>query len=207
MRCAIYLRVSTEEQSLEPQRVELTKYVAARGWTHTPEIDEFTDVISGSTTERDGFDRLMAAVREKHYDAVLVVRLDRLARSLTHFAKIVAEFDKLGVALIAPAQNIDTSRSNPGGRLQMHVMAAVAEFERSLISERTKAGLAVVKARGVQLGKPSKVLVANWREIVNEFLTVRDGVGYRQLAKDLGGVSQSTAHRLTKRVLNEQRAG
>ena len=194
MKIALYLRVSTDDQTTDPQKMELQAYAAQRGWIVA---DTFVDTISGSKSTRLALDKMLAQVRQKRYDAVLVVKLDRLARSLSHFAQLVAEFDKHGVALVCPGQGIDTSKANPAGRLQMHVLAAVAEFERSLIIERTKAGLAAAKARGVKLGKPSKRLPENHGEIVAQWLK-EGATQVRELANRLGGVSVSTAFRLAQ---------
>ncbi len=196
MKCVTYCRVSTEGQTIEPQRIELADYATRRGWTV---LREFSDVISGGKTSRAGLGALMAAVEAGEIEAVLVVKLDRMARSLSHFAQLVALLDRAGVALIATSQGIDTSKDNPAGRLQMHVLAAVAEFERSLIRERTVAGLTAARARGSKLGRPSAILagkdvpgiVSKWRESGNETV--------RELARMLGGVSTATAWRIAKR--------
>lgn len=194
MNVAFYLRVSTDDQSVDPQRLELQRYAEGRQWVVKHEL---TDVISGSKSSRAGLDALMKLVREKAIDAVLVVKMDRIARSLSHFAQIVAEMDKHGVALVCPGQGIDTSKANPAGRLQMNVLAAVAEFERSLIIERTKAGLAAARARGVRLGKPSSKLVPNHKQVVEQW-KAEGGSHLRDLAVRLGGVSVSTAYKLAK---------
>ena len=200
MKAALYYRVSTDDQTVQPQQQELRAYAQQRGWTV---IAEFTDVVSGSKSSRVSLDLMMARVRRKEFDAVLVVKMDRLARSLSHFAQIVAEFDKHGVALVCPGQGIDTSKANPAGRLQMHVLAAVAEFERSLIVERTKAGLAAARARGTKLGKPSKRLPADYEPIVKTWLD-EGGVHLRDLATRLGGVSVATAFRLAQTERNRR---
>lgn len=194
MKTALYYRVSTDDQTVQPQQQELRVYAQQRGWTV---IAEFTDVVSGSKSSRVSLDLMMARVRQKEFDVVMVVKMDRLARSLSHFAQIVAEFDKHGVALVCPGQGIDTSKSNPAGRLQMHVLAAVAEFERSLIVERTKAGLAAARARGVKLGKPSNRLPANHIEIARQWLS-EGAIQLRDLATRLNGVSVSTAFRIAQ---------
>jgi DNA invertase Pin-like site-specific DNA recombinase len=204
MKTALYYRVSTGDQTVEPQQQELRNYALSRGWEVTA---EFTDVVSGSKSSRVSLDLMMARVRQRHFDAVLVVKMDRLARSLAHFARLVAEFDKYNVALVCPGQGIDTSKSNPAGRLQMHVLAAVAEFERSLIIERTKAGLAAAKSRGMKLGRPSDRLVKDHEPITRQWLA-EGGYQLRELATRLGGVSVSTAFRLaqaerTRRVRKE----
>jgi len=200
MNVALYYRVSTDDQSIAPQQQELRTYAQGRGWTVEA---EFTDVISGSKSSRVSLDCMLSRLRLGDFDAVLVVKLDRLARSLSHFAQLVAEFDKHGVALVCPGQGIDTSKSNPAGRLQMHVLAAVAEFERSLIVERTKAGLAAARARGVKLGKPSKRIVPDHDQIVKAWLD-EGGKQLRDLATRLGGVSVSTAFRLAQNERNRR---
>lgn len=194
MKTALYYRVSTGDQTVEPQQQELRNYALSRGWEVTA---EFTDVVSGSKSSRVSLDLMMSRVRQNHFDAVLVVKMDRLARSLSHFAQLVAEFDKYNVALVCPGQGIDTSKSNPAGRLQMHVLAAVAEFERSLIIERTKAGLAAAKSRGMKLGRPSDRLVKDHEPITRQWLA-EGGYQLRELATRLGGVSVSTAFRLAQ---------
>ena len=200
MNVALYYRVSTDDQSVAPQQQELRTYAQGRGWTVEA---EFTDVISGSKSSRVSLDSMLSRLRLGDFDAVLVVKLDRLARSLSHFAQLVAEFDKHEVALVCPGQGIDTSKSNPAGRLQMHVLAAVAEFERSLIVERTKAGLAAARARGVKLGKPSKRIVSDHDQIVKAWLD-EGGKQLRDLATRLGGVSVSTAFRLAQSERNRR---
>jgi DNA invertase Pin-like site-specific DNA recombinase len=200
MRTALYYRVSTEDQTIEPQQQELRGYCQNRDWKI---VAEFTDVVSGSKSSRVSLDLMMARLRKGEFDVVMVVKMDRLARSLSHFAQLVGEFDKHGVALVCPGQGIDTSKSNPAGRLQMHVLAAVAEFERSLIIERTKAGLAAARARGVKLGKPSKRLPDDHQAIVGKWLD--DGaIQLRELATRLGGVSVSTAFRLAQTERNRR---
>jgi DNA invertase Pin-like site-specific DNA recombinase len=96
----------------------------------------------------------MANVRKGRVDVVGVYKLDRLGRSLQHLAQLISEFERHGTALVATSQGIDTSESNPAGRLQMHVLAAVAEFERSVIVERINAGIATARERGAKLGRP-----------------------------------------------------
>src|SRR5260370_31544606 len=124
---------------------------------------------------------MMTAVRQGRIDVLAVYKLDRLGRSLQHLAQLVGEFEAHGTALIATSQGIDTSESNPAGRLQMHVLAAVAEFERNVIRERINAGLAVARERGTILGRPRTLhrhtsAVAKLR---------RSGLSGRKIAKKL----------------------
>ncbi len=178
--------------------MELRTYCAGRGWIIEK---EFTDTISGTKSDRPGLEAVMALVHARSIDAVCAVKIDRMARSLVHFSKLAAEFVRHDVALICPGQGIDTSKANPCGKFQMNILAAVAEFERDLISERTKAGLAVARANGKILGKPSlklpppsdrKAIVARW---------LASGNGYDDLGVMLGGVSRATAWRIAKRIV------
>lgn len=194
MNVCLYTRVSTADQTVEPQLIELRNYCAARGWTV---VREFTDVISGSKSSRIGMDAMMAAVRAKDFEAVMAVKIDRIARSLRNFAGIISELDKHHVALVIPGQGIDTSSSNAAGRLQANILGAIAEFERELIRERTKAGLAAAKARGVRLGKPSTKLITNWTDELARWQS-EGGTHIRDLAVRLGGISVSHAHRLAQ---------
>lgn len=192
MKTAIYLRVSTTEQTHDPHRTELTDYCARRGWK---DVSEYADTISGAKFTRIDLDRLMSDVRRGRIQRIVVAKLDRLGRSLPHLAQLVGEFDRHGTALIAATQGIDTSHDNPAGRLQMHVLMAVAEFEQSLIRERTKAGLNAARARGSKLGRRVIVLdaakceaLATWKAAPT---TLRD------LASRLG-VSTGKAHALAR---------
>jgi putative DNA-invertase from lambdoid prophage Rac len=190
MRIALYFRVSTGDQTTEPQRLELIEFCQRNGWRT---IKEFSDTVSGAKWTRIGLDLLMQGIRKNRFDAVLCVKLDRLGRSLPHLCQMIAEMESHGCALIATSQGIDTRASNPAGRLQMHVLMAVAEFERELIRERTNAGLRAARARGSRLGRPKFILTDEHRAILerSETMTVR------QVAAALG-CSQGTAAALVR---------
>ena len=151
-RIAVYGRVSTDAQSHASQLREVRAYVRRR-WPKA-EVTDYLDKASGARFSRERLDALMAEVRQGRVDALVVYKLDRLGRSLQHLAQLIGEFEAHGTALVATSQGIDTSESNPAGRLQMHVLAAVAEFERSVIRERINAGLAAARERGSILGRP-----------------------------------------------------
>ena len=151
-RIAVYGRVSTDAQSYASQLREVRAYVRRR-WPKA-EVTEYLDKTSGARFSREGLDVMMAEVRQGRVDVLAVYKLDRLGRSLQHLAQLIGEFEAHGTALVATSQGIDTSESNPAGRLQMHVLAAVAEFERSVIRERINAGLAAARERGTILGRP-----------------------------------------------------
>jgi len=151
-RIAVYGRVSTDAQSHASQLREVRAYVRRR-WPKAV-VTEYLDKASGARFSRSALDILMAEVRQSGVDVLAVYKLDRLGRSLQHLAQLIGEFEAHGTALVATSQGIDTSESNPAGRLQMHVLAAVAEFERSVIRERINAGLAAARERGTILGRP-----------------------------------------------------
>lgn len=185
----IYSRVSTDKQSCESQLAELREYAARKGWV----TKEITDTISGSKFTRAGLDELMTLVRSNKVAHVLCFRLDRLGRSTQHLAQLFGEFHDHNVAVIVPAQGIDTSNDNPAATLQRHMLMAFAQFERDLIRERVNAGLKAAKARGVRLGK-KPLDEAIKREIM---VTLDFGNGVRETARILN-LPVSTVHDVKK---------
>jgi DNA invertase Pin-like site-specific DNA recombinase len=151
-RIAVYGRVSTDAQSHASQLREVRAYVRRR-WPKA-EVVEHLDKASGGKFTRPGLDSLMADVRRGRVDVLVIYKLDRLGRSLKELAQLIGEFETHGTALVATSQGIDTSESNPAGRLQMNVLLAVAEFERDLIRERVNAGLAAARESGTKSGRP-----------------------------------------------------
>lgn len=149
-RVAVYCRVSSDRQTNENQKIELDAYAGRRGWT---ELTYYIETVSGSKGSRPKLEELLRAARSGKIDTVLCVKLDRLGRSLIHLATLLAEFERLKIALVCPGQNIDTTTDNPAAALQRHVLIAVAEFERGIIIERTKAGLERARLNGVKLGR------------------------------------------------------
>jgi DNA invertase Pin-like site-specific DNA recombinase len=178
MKAAIYARVSTDKQTHDSQLNELREYCARRNWTN---VSEFCDTISGSKFSREGLDRLMTEVRRSKVDVVICFKLDRLGRSLPHLAQIVGELTSHRVALVCPSQGIDTSGLNPTSQLQLNILMAIAEFERSIIQERVSAGLRAAKAKGVKLGRPGTL--EEHEPAVREL--VSHGAGVREIARRL----------------------
>ena len=172
LHIVIYSRVSTDKQSTASQLSELREYCHRRGW---PEAEIIEDTISGTKAARAGLDEVMQRVRRGRVDVVLAFKLDRLARSLSHLVQMTEEFARHGVALIVPSQGLDTSSDSPAGKLQLQVLAAVGEFERSLIVERVNAGIAAARSRGVTLGRPRKldVLLPEVKKLLGEGLSAR----------------------------------
>jgi len=187
MRVAIYARVSTLDQHVENQLAELRRYVEARGWTAT----EFVDVgVSGAKDRRPALDDLLKAARRRRFDVLVCWRLDRLGRNLRHLILLLAEPQALGIAFVTLGEGIDTS--TPAGRLQLHILSAIAEFERSRIQERVVAGLARAKAQGRKLGRPE-------REIPAEQIASDRGLPVREAARRLG-IPRSTPQRALARI-------
>jgi DNA invertase Pin-like site-specific DNA recombinase len=142
-KCAIYCRVSTDEQNPMLQVKELETFASLQ---NIKVYKVYIDRISGSKDSRPALNELMKDGYNKRFNVVVVWKLDRLGRSLSHLIKLVNNFDLWGIDFICVSQNIDTSSA--GGKLIFHIMGAMAEFERTLISERTKLGLKDAKNVG-----------------------------------------------------------
>ena len=151
VRAAIYARVSTREQTNALQLDEANRFCRARGWQVVSSIQ---DHVSGVRDRRPGLDRLLAMVRGRHVDCVVVWKRDRLFRSLQHLISCCAEFEALGVDFVSVTEQIDTT--TPTGKLILRVLGSLAEFERDLLIERTKAGMAAAERRGAKIGRPRR---------------------------------------------------
>lgn len=150
IKAAVYARVSTEDQHTDNQ-IEL-----CTTWVERQEgivYKVYSDVISGAKESRPAFDELLADMRQYKFNTIVVTKLDRMGRSLQHLVSLINEFRKKGVDFVTVTQAIDTTSAT--GRLQLHIMAAFAEYERELISERTKEGLRNAKNVGKR-GKDKK---------------------------------------------------
>ena len=148
-RAAIYARVSTLDQEPENQLTELRRYVQARGWTAKEYVDHG---ISGAKEKRPALDALVKDATRRKVDVLVCWRLDRLGRNLRHLILLLDNLQAVGVAFVSLAEGIDAT--TPAGRLQLHVLGAIAEFERARIAERVKAGQARARAQGKKLGRP-----------------------------------------------------
>jgi len=125
MRAAIYARVSTFDQEPENQLIELRRFAVARGW----DVREYVDHgVSGAKERRPALDELVRDVKRRRFDAVVVWRLDRLGRNLKHLITLIDEMQALGIAFVSLNEGIDAT--TPAGKLQLHILAAIAEFER-----------------------------------------------------------------------------
>ena len=162
--------------------LELRRYAEARGWTVSEYVDEG---VSGAKESRPALDRLLKDARRRRLDALVVWRLDRLGRNLRHLILTLDELTALGVSFVSLGEGIDTS--TPAGRLQLHILGAIAEFERARIAERVKAGVERARRQGRRLGRPE-------RQVPESVVAPVRGLSVREAAKRLG-VSTATAHR------------
>ncbi len=122
-RAAVYARVSTLEQTTENQLSELRRYIAQRGWTAHEYVD---NGVSGSTDSRPALDRLLRDAKRRRFDVLVCWRLDRLGRNLRHLILFLEELQALGIAFVSLAEGIDAT--TPAGRLQMHILGAIADY-------------------------------------------------------------------------------
>jgi len=151
MKTALYARVSTNNgQSPAMQLRELREYCKRRGWTVAGEYID--SGVSGAKETRPELDKLMHDAHKRKFDAVVVWKFDRFARSVSHLLRALESFQALGVSFVSLSESIDTS--TPAGRMVFTVLGAVAELERSLIGERVRAGLRNARAKGKVLGRP-----------------------------------------------------
>ena len=179
-RVAIYIRISTADQSTALQTDELPAYCAARGWQV---VETYTDVMSGAKDKRPSLDRLMADARKRRFDAVICWRFDRFARSTSHLLRTLEEFQSLGIDFVSLKESVDTS--TPMGKMVFTVLAAVAELERSVTRERCTAGRKAARRRGVRFGRPNadvdvkqveklRAAGASWRDVADQLGQSKD---------------------------------
>ena len=186
MRVAVYARVSTTNgQSPEMQLSDLREYASRRGWEV---FGEYVDNgVSGSRESRPELNRLMADAHTRRFDVVLCLKIDRFGRSLRHLVNALADLNAYGVAFVSLRDNLDLS--TPSGRLMFQIIGAMAEFERSLIQERVKAGLRNAKLKGKTLGRPPLTLD---RERIARLRA--SGASIREISTQLE-VSTATIHK------------
>ena len=155
-RAAIYARVSTANNGQDPtmQTRELQEYCQRRGWQVA---GEYVDVgISGTKEKRPELDRMLTDAHRRRFDAVVVWKFDRFARSVSHLLRALETFKALGIEFVSLSEQVDTS--TPMGKMVFTVLGAVAELERSLIVERVKADPRNARAKGKRLGRPPLVV-------------------------------------------------
>lgn len=198
MNVALYARVSTTDQQCEMQLAEMRTYVKARGWKI---YKEYVDTgFSGKDKERPEVKKCMADARKRAIDCIMVWKLDRWGRTVNQLSTDILDFDSMGIRFIAITQNIDTDKSNPMSRLVLHIMAAIAEFEREVILERVKAGLEHAKLHGTKsgkdIGRPRKIFD---REGMKKMRA--EGASLAQVANKYG-ITKTTVRRLCEVSFN-----
>src|SRR6266700_282940 len=185
-RAGIYARVSTNNgQDPEVQLAEIRQFCKRRDWTT---VQEYVDKgISGSKEHRPALDKLLADCRKRAVDCVVVYRYDRFARSLRQLVNALEEFRALGIDFVSLHEGVDTS--TPNGRLVFGIFASIAEFERELIRDRVRSGLAAAKAKGKRLGRPRVNVDASRIAALRA-----QGRSVRQIAA-VSGCSRSLVHK------------
>jgi DNA invertase Pin-like site-specific DNA recombinase len=178
LRVALYGRVSTLDkgQDVNLQLNELREYCERRGWKIAGEYVD--NGVSGAKESRPELNRLMADAKRRNFDAIAVWKLDRFGRSLKHLVMTLADLESLGIAFVSLRDGFDLS--TPSGRLMFQIIGAMGEFERNLIPERVKAGMAHAKAKGRKLGRAIHVDMAAVEA------RRANGESLRAIARDLG---------------------
>ncbi|MHB8430201.1 MAG: recombinase family protein [Acidimicrobiales bacterium] len=189
-RVAIYARVSTEDQSCQIQVEQLSAVAKAQGW----EAQLFRDDgVSGILDNRPELDKLRGAMRRGEFDVILVTKIDRLGRSIQMIRRFWDEAEALGVRIRAHDQGIDTSTA--AGRFQRDMLAALAEFERELILERTQAGIQRARNLNKKFGRPRTIPDDVRATVVDR---ARSGQRVKEIARDLK-IKESTVRTLIRR--------
>lgn len=191
-KVAIYVRVSTDMQSTDMQKIDLLKYCDLHGFSY----EIFEDVGSGKSADRPELKRLLEGIRRGEFSRLIIWKLDRLGRSVRDLTNIIFDLDKCGCQLISFKDSIDMS--SPSGRLMLNLLASFAEFERALMIERTKGGLRAAKAKGVRLGAQEKPLDGDLFEslmrecgdvgVVAKRLGISKGHLYRKVRAKYGSI-------------------
>ena len=175
-----YVRVSTDTQSFDPQIEVLKRYG----------LDErhiFKEEISTTAKRRPVFEEAIKFTTKG--DSFVISRLDRIGRSLEFIIKWIRYFEEKGINFVSLSDHINTS--NAAGRFQMHLIASFAEFERNMISERTKDGLAIARKHGKRLGRPP-ILNDHQKKLIDEYL--KRGVSKYRISEMIGIKSRSSIY-------------
>ncbi len=189
--CAIYARVSTSDQTCENQLRELRAHAQQRGWEI---VEEYVDTgFSGAKESRPALDRLMKSAWAGKFQALLVWRFDRFARSTKHLVTALETFRSLGISFTSLQEQIDTA--TPLGQAMFTIISAMAQLERDVIRDRVIAGLKRAKAQGVRLGRKPKLIDAG-----HAIQLIRGGKSIRETAALLGVGASTLSARLRDRV-------
>ena len=197
-KTAIYCRISTANggQVTDSQKDECTRFCEMKGWQN---IEYYEDKCTGTKASRPALDRLVKDMRQgQTVERVVIYKLCRLGRSLTHLSLLLNEFKTLRIPLICTSQGLDTSDSNPCGQLIMGVLMCVADWERQNLLERCAAGIKSAKNRGVVFGRPKKLHMRR-----DEVLELKQqGVSIRGIARELR-MPPASVHKIIKSTAKE----
>ena len=195
MLVALYCRVSTGEQDTGAQEAELRRYAEVRGWTI---FKIYRDKgYSGATTNRPALQELLSDTRRRRFDAILVFRFDRFARSLRELLNALELCRQANISVVSATEGIDTGSAS--GELIFHIFGAIAQFERSLIGARVRSGLQHAREQGKQIGRPAEKLLTEeeQRRVVRDRLRKRSSL--RKLAKNYGTTVWQVSRALARR--------
>ena len=201
-KIAVYYRVSTDKQDLASQKQAVEQWLA--GLENKPETEVVEDHgISGSTTNRPGYQQLLAMAAAGEIDTIVCYKLDRFSRSATNAIRTLLELDEKGVGFISVTQPaLNLGHANPFRRTMLSAFAEISQIERETISERTKAGLEVARARGKTLGRPSvKVTSAKHKKIIK---LRKQGLTLSDIANKVN-LSRTKVHTILSDYCEEQK--
>ena len=193
-RAAIYARVSTSDQCCERQIVDLTAFADRAGYEI---VGTFAETDSGAKLDRAQRQRVMALAQARQIDAVLVTELSRWGRSTVDLLNTLRDLERWKVSVIA-MNGLTFDLGSPHGRMMATLLSGIAEFERDLIGERVKSGLAAARARGKKLGRQPGQRPKSDRLAPRVMSAVKEGRSYRWIARDLG-ISKNTVADIVKR--------
>lgn len=193
MIVALYARVSTEGQETDNQMLRLRDAAESRGYIV---YAEYIDVASGACSRRPQLDHMLADAKAGRIQKIMAVKLDRLARSVINLTGIMQNLEEWNVAVEFLDQPIDTTTAS--GRFTTTILAAVAEFERELICDRTKDGQARARAQGKMIGRPQRRLTDYQREKIRKILEDEPDISAYRLAQKFDGISRNTLIKLAR---------
>lgn len=187
MKITIYARVSTSDQKADLQFDQLRSYASAKGHEI---VKEYQDVMSGSKDQRPALNEMLADARRGKFQALVVWKIDRLGRSTQHLLTVLSELQSLKIDFVSLQEAIDTS--TPAGKMVFTFLGAVAEFERSIIRERVKAGMDAAKRRGKHCGRPHLTVKAE-----DIYYLKNHGFSLRKIAQNVGCSHQTVLNILS----------
>jgi len=186
LRVGLYARVSTHDQQTLPLQIRsMREYAAKRNWTITAQIKE----VGSGASQRELRQALIAAARRREIDVVLVWRLDRWGRSVADLVSTLQELQLLGVAFVSLTEALDLT--TPAGRAMAGMLAVFAEFEREILRERVRAGLAHARLNGKRLGRPPSVV----HKAIETRKLYRQGISKSEIARTLN-IGRTSVRRL-----------